>query len=132
MRPWAFFLGGDDNDLVLNDTSGNISAGIFVDSNNNTIVNNTSNMNTATNSHGISVEAANNDLHANTTDGNTIGIFVEGGVGTNKNITGNESSGNTTFDMDDENQPPFNGPTPCDNNKWRGNQFVSANASCIQ
>lgn len=127
------FLEGDDNDLVLNDVSGaNTSDGIFVNSNNNTIVNNTASMNGAVNSRGISVEGANNDLHANTTDNNAaFGIFVENGVGINNNITGNESSGNTTFDMDDENQPPFSA-SPCDNNKWKGNQFVSANASCIQ
>lgn len=132
--PTGILLLGDDNDLVLNNVSGaNTNEGIFVSSssNNNTIVNNTASMNTAASSHGIHIAGTNNDLHANTTDNNSVGIFVEGGVGLNNNITGNESSGNTSFDMVDENGPPFNGPTPCDNNKWRGNHFVTANRSCI-
>lgn len=127
-------VGADDNDLVLNNVT-SANQGISVFSNNNTIVNNTANMNTAgPTCHGIHVEGASNSLHANTTDNNAIGIFVEDSAVMNT-ISGNTSLGNTTpcsntpvpYDMDDENKLP----TACDNNKWTGNHFMTANQSCI-
>jgi len=114
----------DGNDLVRNDVNDSI---VLRDSNNNTVVNNIANDNEG----GIFVETLvtgshNNDIHANTTNNNSVG----GGLSidlrsTGNNITGNKSIGNLPFDMKD-------GNPSCDTNKWEGNHFNTANQSCIQ
>jgi len=67
-----------------------------------------------------------NEVHANIVTGipnRTIGIFVNLGS-TQNNIEGNTFLGNF-LDMVDQNPD-------CDDNRWRGNQFDTANQLCIQ
>ena len=68
----------------------------------------------------------NNEIHANTTNNNSVGGGLTIALGsTANNISGNESLNNLSFDMEDDN------PT-CDSNKWEGNHFNTANQPCIQ
>jgi nitrous oxidase accessory protein NosD len=114
--------GVDDNDLVRNDLSDTL---LLDGSNNNTVVNNTVNGSTYS---GIYVggfpSSNNNEIHANTTNNNEIGLFIADGSSAN-NITGNSSFNNSFSDMYDQN-------SNCDSNKWKGNHFNTANQSCIQ
>jgi parallel beta-helix repeat protein len=96
-----FLFGVDNNNLVGNDVNDSMS---IVDSSKNTIVNNTA----SDNFGGIFVGgfrsvSQNNQIHANTTNNNTLSFGLDLGVGaTNNNITGNKSFGNDPFDMQDE------------------------------
>ena len=113
--------GANDCDLVRN----NVNDTISVNSNNNNIINNIAN----DNFNGIFVAGNNNEIHANTTNNNSahglwLGCNFSGNCPSGNNISGNTSLGNSVFDMEDD--------TPnCDNNKWRGNKFKTANQSCI-
>jgi parallel beta-helix repeat protein len=74
------------------------------------------------NEFGISIESAGNDVRGNVvTDNTETGIDVFGA--TDNTIIGNSATGNGT-DLKDSN------PT-CDSNVWRGNDFGTANQSCI-
>jgi hypothetical protein len=116
----AMAVSANDNDIVRND----VNSPICLLSNNNTLVNNTSNGSQA----GIFAfnSSQNNEIHANTTNNNSgvNGITISSGS-TGNNITGNKSFGNLPFDMADNNPA-------CDSNKWQGNHFDSASQPCIQ
>lgn len=114
-------LAGNDNDVVHNDVNEEIE---LIDSSNNTIVDNTAN-NGIFGIRLISLVSGsnNNDIYGNTTDNNSKnGILLLSGSSGN-NISGNKSFNNLT-DMEDDNPN-------CDNNNWTGNQFNTANQSCI-
>ena len=65
-----------------------------------------------------------NHLNNNQAINNAIaGIALNNGS-TNYHINGNTALGNSTFDLVD-------GNANCDDNKWNGNTFVTANMSCI-
>jgi parallel beta-helix repeat protein len=119
-----FLFGVDNNNLVGNDVNDSMS---IVDSSKNTIINNTA----SDNFGGIFVVgfhsvSQNNQIHANTTNNNTLSFGLDLGLGaTNNNITGNKSFGNDPFDMQDDN-------ANCGGNKWEGNHFNTANQSCIK
>lgn len=72
---------------------------------------------------GIDLESPGNTVKGNVTTSNSFGIFVDGGA-TGNTIIGNYSHGNSTDDLVD-----FN--SNCDSNVWRGNDFGTANQSCI-
>ena len=67
-----------------------------------------------------------NEVHANIVIGNSeVSNGIEVGLGsTQNNVAGNTALGNG-FDMEDANPN-------CDDNRWRGNRFDTANQSCIQ
>jgi len=68
--------------------------------------------------------SSDNHLNNNQSIGNgTYGIDVAPGS-TGNHVNGNTALGNRLFDL-------FDGNMSCDNNKWNGNTFVSANMSCI-
>jgi parallel beta-helix repeat protein len=74
-------------------------------------------------SNGIAVDGSGNDVRGNvTTDNSAFGI-VAGGGPTGNTIIGNYAHGNGA-DLAD-----FN--SNCDSNVWRGNDFGTANQSCI-
>ena len=109
-------IGANDCDLVRN----NVNDTISVNSDNNTIVNNTGNDNAG----GIGILGSNNKIHANITNNNSnFGILLASGASGNS-ISGNTSLNNTPYDMEDDN-------TNCGTNKWRGNKFNIPNMSCI-
>jgi len=112
----------DRHHLVRNNVNDTI---VLFGSSNNVVVNNTANggvFGIALSTSGTS--SNNNEIHANTTDHNSLsGVLVEDGS-TGNNITGNKSFGNSFFDMEDNNPN-------CDSNKWEGNHFNTANQSCI-
>jgi parallel beta-helix repeat protein len=115
-----FLNGAADNDLVHNDVNDTME---LLNSSNNTVVNNTA----SDNFGGITLfgTSTNNNIDANTTDNNSAGNGIWLGTGaTGNNISGNKSFNNSTFDMEDDN-------ANCDNNKWTGNHFNTANQSCI-
>jgi len=69
--------------------------------------------------------SSDNHLNNNQTIGNgTYGIDVANGS-TGNHVNGNTALGNGLSDL-------FDGNTSCDNNKWNGNTFGTANMSCIQ
>jgi hypothetical protein len=55
--------------------------------------------------------------------GNDFGIVAETGA-TDNTIIGNVATGNLTVDL-------FDGNPGCDGNVWRGNDFGTADISCI-
>jgi parallel beta-helix repeat (two copies) len=62
-------------------------------------------------------------IYANTATNNTlVGISLGG---TQNEIGGNTAVGNGREDM-------FDSAPNCDDNRWLGNRFVTANQSCIQ
>jgi parallel beta-helix repeat protein len=64
-----------------------------------------------------------NTIHANTASSNTsMGISLRG---SQNEINGNTALGNAVEDM-------FDIAANCDDNRWRGNRFGTANQSCIQ
>ena len=64
-----------------------------------------------------------NKIYANTATNNTlVGISLRG---TQNEIGGNTAVGNGREDM-------FDSAPNCDDNRWLGNRFVTANQSCIQ
>jgi parallel beta-helix repeat protein len=68
--------------------------------------------------------ATDNTIIGNVADNNQIvGILMDNGA-TDNTIIGNVATGNSTDDLFD-----FNGS--CDSNVWKGNDFGSANQSCI-
>jgi parallel beta-helix repeat protein len=73
---------------------------------------------------GIDLAFANlNKIYANTATSNTFrGISL---AGTQNEIGGNTALGNAVEDM-------FDSAPNCDDNRWRGNRFGTANQSCIQ
>jgi len=115
-----FLNGAADNDLVHNDVNDTMQLN---NSSNNTVVNNVA----SDNFGGITLTgtSTNNNIDANTTDNNSngSGIWLFAGA-TGNNISGNKSFNNLPFDMRDDN-------ANCDNNKWTGNHFNTANQSCI-
>jgi hypothetical protein len=116
-------IGANDCDLVRNDVNDTIS----VNSNNNNIINNIGNDNI----DGIGVTGNDNEIHANTTDNNSEhGLWLtcnRFNCASGNKISGNTSLGNSLFDMEDDSLD-----NNCDNNKWRGNKFKTANPpSCI-
>lgn len=137
----GFRVDSADNVFQGNVATLNDHAGISVDSDENTIVNNLSmnnqvgidlafaNENTIINNLvinnevGIDLVFANlNKIRANTAISNTLrGISLLG--------TQNEINGNTALDngLDMQDRKP-----DCDENQWRGNEFDTANQSCIQ
>ena len=116
--------GVDDNDLVRNDVNDTIG---FLNSNNNTVVNNTASDNQGGIAFGFFGQPSNNnEIHANTTDNNSLNSGLSIDVGsTGNNVTGNSAFNNFPFDMQDNNPN-------CDSNKWQGNHFGTANQPCIQ
>jgi parallel beta-helix repeat protein len=77
------------------------------------------------NGEGIALQSAGNSVQGNvTTDNIGTGIETADG-GTGNTITGNYAHGNGGFDLRDVN-------SNCDSNMWRGNDFTTANQSCIQ
>lgn len=52
------------------------------------------------------------------------GILVESA---DNHITGNKVRGSAVDDLHDTNESP-----PCDDNKWRGNRFDTANQACTR
>jgi hypothetical protein len=54
---------------------------------------------------------------------NLDGIFLDIGA-TGYHVNGNIALGNLQFDL-------FDGNANCDDNKWNGNTFTTANQSCI-
>jgi parallel beta-helix repeat protein len=116
-------LDGNDNTVVNNVATQIGAEGIFLSqSSNNAIVNNSS----SNCNFGIALTSgsSNNDIDANTTEGNAVdGILLQSNA-TSNNINGNKSFNNGTFDMED-------GNFGCDNNKWTGNHFDTANQPCI-
>jgi parallel beta-helix repeat protein len=71
---------------------------------------------------GIALASPHNSVRGNVTTGNGLGINALPGAGGNT-IIGNYAHGNGT-DLFDSN-------ANCDSNVWRGNDFGSANQSCI-
>jgi parallel beta-helix repeat protein len=73
---------------------------------------------------GIDLVFANlNKIYANTASSNTLmGISLRG---TQNEIGGNTALSNAVEDM-------FDSAPNCDDNRWRGNRFGTANQSCIQ
>jgi len=65
----------------------------------------------------------NNEIRANTTDNNFVGVFVISSSSQNRH-RGNTSLNNRSFDMED-------GNANCDSNKWERNTFGTCNQSCI-
>ncbi len=114
----------DDNDLVRNNVNDSIQ---FLDSNNNTVVNNVANDSPQGGIViGTVLPSNNNEIHANTTYNNSFGngITIESGS-TGNDSTGNTAFGNVLFDL-------FDGNPNCDSNKWQGNHFGTANQPCLQ
>ena len=75
---------------------------------------------------GVLVVEVSSDNHLNnneTISNGTYGIGVATGS-TGNHVNGDTALGNGLFDL-------FDGNPNCDNNKWNGNTFVSANMSCI-
>ena len=69
--------------------------------------------------------SSDNHLNNNETIGNgTYGIDVAPGS-TGNHVNGNTANGNGLYDL-------FDGNPNCNNNKWNGNTFTSANLSCIR
>jgi parallel beta-helix repeat protein len=118
----GFLVSGSTNNLIqgnvatLNDDLG-ISIQIGGE---NTIANNL----VMNNKIGIDIAFANlNKIYANTATSNTLrGISL---TGTQNEIGGNTALSNSFEDM-------FDGAPNCDDNRWRGNRFDTANQSCIQ
>ena len=78
------------------------------------------------NQTGVAVSASSSDNHLdnNQASGNGFqGIGVELGS-TSNHINGNTALMNGVFDLQDQN-------ANCDDNKWNGNTFVTANQPCI-
>jgi parallel beta-helix repeat protein len=74
---------------------------------------------------GVFLQTNSNDNHLNNnqTNGNRfIGIRVVSG--SSNHINGNTALGNPAIDLDDDN-------ANCDDNKWNGNTFNTANQPCI-
>ena len=117
----ALDRGVDDNDLIRNDVNNGIE---LVDSSNNIVINNTAHDGfEGITLVGLVIGSNNNEIHSNTTNNNRdSGLAVSFGSSAN-NITGNTSF-NNGLDMEDDNPS-------CDSNKWKGNQFGTANQSCI-
>jgi Right handed beta helix region len=63
-----------------------------------------------------------NHVDNNQTVGNGVGIWLRAGV-TSNHVNGNTALGNG-LDLEDDN-------SNCDDNKWNGNTFNTANQSCI-
>jgi hypothetical protein len=72
---------------------------------------------------GIFIESAGNDVRGNVTTGNGVGILAETTGNTGNTIIGNSAQNNGT-DLEDDN-------ANCGSNVWRGNDFGTANLSCI-
>lgn len=64
-----------------------------------------------------------NHVNNNEADSNDFGISVSV-RSTSNQINGNTALGNRIFDLDDDNPG-------CDDNRWKGNKFVTANQPCI-
>ena len=79
----------------------------------------------AGNGIGIDLHSSGNDVRGNvTTDNSEFGIVADSGA-TGNMIIGNYAHGNTSDDLVDFNPS-------CDSNVWRGNDFETANQSCIR
>jgi parallel beta-helix repeat protein len=75
------------------------------------------------NGSGTAVDSAGNDVRGNTMDNFSYGIILGFGA-TGNTIIGNFAHGNGVVDLSD-------GNSNCDSNVWRGNDFGTANQSCI-
>jgi parallel beta-helix repeat protein len=75
------------------------------------------------NGFGIVPDSAGNSVRGNVLRGNLAGIVAEPGA-TGNTIIGNFAHGNVRVDLADVNPS-------CDSNMWRGNDFGTANQSCI-
>jgi parallel beta-helix repeat protein len=130
----GFLLFDDSNDQVQqntasgNDTSLNVRSGIaLVGGGGHQVQNNDSD---ASSCHGIYIDSANNKIHNNTAFGNgntnpaCAGIYVETGASGN-DIHNNTSQGNQTYDLEDANNS-------CDSNKWHNDTFFTNNLACVQ
>ena len=116
--------GNANNTIVRNSVNDSLE---LYDSSNNTIVNN----NASNNYGGIFVlGGSNNEIHANTANNNvgSPGILLtsdaNGNFTTGNRISGNKSTGNSPYDMEDDSPN-------CGSDKWEGNKFNTANVSCI-
>ena len=83
--------------------------------------------------HGIYVDSSNSQIQNNTASGNgpsnptnpaCAGIYVETGASGNA-IQNNTAGGNETYDVEDAN-------TSCDSNKWQNDKFFTNNQACVQ
>ena len=116
----GFEVNGANNFLLGNEATLNgIGIAIFFGSEN-TIVNNFLMNNTG----GIDLVFADlNKIYANTANSNMRGITLVASA--QNKIHGNRA-------VDNESQDMFDNEPDCDENQWRGNQFATANQSCIQ